>query len=531
MKKPKKPKDDPRYYFDHDEAKRAVEFFPLFLRHLKGAMAGQPFEMLPWQKKITEDIFGWKQVSDGRRKYRTVFIAVPRKNGKSTWLAGLGLYMLSCDNEESGEVYGAAYSRDQASIIYDIAAGMVAADQIMSKKLLVRKHAKRIADLSTHSVYRVISADSEGAHGFNASAILFDEVHTQRDRDLWDVLETSTGARTQPLTIGITTAGHDRASLCWDLWSKAKAIIDGHITDETFYPVLYAADIDDDWQDPKVWAKANPSLGYGISLEYLQQQCDRAKQEPAFENTFRRLHLNQWTEQESRIIQMHEWDNCERDIHIEEYAGRVCYAGLDLSTTRDVTAFSLVFPEEDGGCAMFPYFWIPKENIDKRAEQDKRIVQAFAARGHIEVTEGNEVDNSYIARRIMEITADYELRIIGVDPWNATGCTQKLKELGVPDESIQTMPQTFGTYNEAIKQWITMLGNKKFRHDGNLVFRWMASNAVGKTDASGNLRFDKGSSAEKIDGMTASGMGLALAIRHGLDVSVYSQAGAGVILF
>ena len=528
--KPKKTPDG-KFYYDAEEAKRAVDFFPLFLRHLKGGMAGQQFKLLPWQEKITADIFGWKQVSNGRRKYRTVFIAVPRKNGKSTWLAGLGLYMLSCDAEESGEVYGAAYSRDQASIIYDIATGMVEADPIMSKKLLVRKHAKRIADLKTKSVYRVIAADSEGAHGFNASAILFDEVHTQRDRDLWDVLETSTGARTQPLTIGITTAGHDRSSLCWDLWMKARAIIDGNLEDDSFYPVLYAAEIEDDWQDPKVWAKANPSIGCGISLEYLQQQCDRAKQEPAFENTFRRLHLNQWTEQESRIIQMHEWDACQTDIDIQNYAGRTCYAGLDLSTTRDVTASSLVFPEEDGGCAIFPYFWIPKDNIDKRAEKDKRIVRAFAVKGHVEVTDGNEVDNAYIASRIVEITQEFDLRMIGFDPWNATGVTQRLKELGLPDQIIVSMPQTFSTYNEPIKQWITMLGNKKFRHDGNLVFRWMASNAVGKEDANGNLRFDKGSSAEKIDGMTASAMGLALAIRNGLDVSVYGKSGSGVVLF
>jgi len=519
------------FWYDEEAARKAIEFFPLFLRHLKGTLAGKPFELLPWQKKITGDLIGWKR-KDGTRRYRTSFIAIPRKNGKSTWLAGLGLYMLACDGELSGEVYGAAYTRDQARIIYDIATGMVEADPMLTKLLTVRKHANRITDNKTQSVYRAIAAEAAAAHGFNASIVLFDEVHTQKDRELWDVLETSTGARTQPLQLGITTAGFDRASLCWDLWQKAKAIIDGLIADDTFYPCIFAADEDDDWTSPETWLKANPSMGYGVSEEYLQLQCQRAQSNPAFENTFRRLHLNQWTEQESRLIQMYEWDQCkDEELKIEDFKGRTCYAGLDLASTRDVTAFVLVFPQDDGGMTIFPYFWIPHENIDKRTEQDQRIVRAFAERGHIEITDGNTVDTNYVAQRIVQIMSPFNVCKIGVDPWNATGVTQTLETLGVPNPNLTLMPQSFSTYNEPIKNWLSMLANKTFRHDGNEVLRWMASNVVGKSDPSGNLRFDKGASAEKIDGMTASAMGMALAIRFGSDAGIYDTAGRGVVLF
>jgi len=229
---------------------------------------------------------------------------------------------------------------------------------------------------------------------------------------------------------------------------------------------------------------------------------------------------------------MHEWDKCrDESLRIEQFTGCTCYAGLDLASTRDVTAFVLVFPHDDGGMTVFPYFWIPRDNVDKRSEQDQRIVRAFASKGHIEVTDGNTVDTSYVSQRIMQIMSPFNVRKIGVDPWNATGVTQNLEMLGVPNPTLTLMPQSFGTYNEPIKNWMSMLANETFHHDGNEVLRWMASNAVGKSDPSGNLRFDKGSSAEKIDVMSASAMGMALAIRHGSDAGVYDTAGGGVVLF
>lgn len=523
-------KTDGIYKFDEDAAARAVDFFPDCLVHTKGPLAGKPFTLQPWQQTIVEDLFGWKR-PDGSRRYRKSYIEIPRKNGKSTFAAGIALYLLLCDKEQGAEIYSAASTRDQASLVYQVAAGMLRHSAMLSKHVTIRDSVKRIMHPKSGSFYRVISADAEGAHGFNAHGIIFDEVHTQPTRDLWDVLDTSTGARSQPMTVAITTAGHDRSSICWELHQYSQAILDGHVDDPSFYPVIFGADVDDDWTSEDVWLKANPCLNVSLSIDYLREQCKRAQEQPSFENTFRRLHLNQWTEQASRIIPMHGWDDCQADVNVSDYHGRQCFAGLDLSSTRDVTAFVLVFPEEDGGVTVFPWFWIPEDNIDARAGQDQRIVRNFASQGHVETTDGNEVDVAYLCDRIVSICQDFDVQHIGFDPWNATGVTQGLKERGVPDHVLMKMPQSFGTYNEPFKRLLTFIGSGKFRHDGNTVLRWMANNVAHKEDSSGNIRPDKGKSSEKIDGICAMLMGMALAGHYTTDQSIYNTSGSGVVLF
>lgn len=517
------------FYFDQEAADRAVQFFPECLVHVKGEKAGQPFHLHPSHAKIVSDLFGWKR-ANGTRKYRKAYIEIPRKNAKSTLAAGIAIYLLLCDHEKGGEVYSAASTRDQASLVFNMAASMLRHSKTLSKHVSIRDSVKRILHKKSDSFYRAISADAEGAHGFNANGIIFDEVHTQSSRDLWEVLDTSTGARSQPLTFAITTAGHDKTSICWELHQYAKAIISGEILDDGFYAVIYGADYDDDWQSESTWFKANPLLGEAVSLDYIREQCKRAQEQPAFQNSFRRLHLNQWTEQESRLIPMQQWDKCQRNADIKDFDGMVCFAGLDLSSTRDVTAFVLLFPRADG-VSVFPYFWIPEENISKRAAQDQRVIRAFADAGFVEVTEGNEVDVMRVAERIVEISAPFDLRRIGFDPWNAAGPTQRMKELGLPDEVLVKMPQGTATYNEPIKQLLSMLGSERFNHDGNKVLRWMASNAAGLEDSNGNLKFHKGKSGDKIDGMTALGMALALYITENPESSAYKSAGSGVILF
>lgn len=518
---------------DDAAGQHVVDFFRQCLVHVKGALANQPFELMPWQEKIVRELFGTKR-ADGTRQYRKAYIEIPRKNGKSTFAAGLALYLLLCDHEEGAEVYSAASTRDQASLVYSMAAEMLRKSKVLSKHVKIRDSVKRVIHPKSNSFYRAIAADADAAHGFNAHGIIFDEVHTQPDRDLWDVLDTSTGARRQPLTIAITTAGHDRSSICWELHKYAKAVKAGEIQDESFYPVIFGAEHGDDWNDEEVWRKANPCIDVAVSMDYLKEQAARAEENPAFENTFRRLHLNQWTEQESRIIQMAKWDNCfspneEHSLHALK--GRQCYGGLDLSSTRDVTAFVLVFPEDDGGVIVHPWFWIPEDNVDQRAGQDQRMIRNFASKGFVELTDGNEVDVLYLADRLFEICQDFDVQYIGFDPWNAAGVTQLLKERGLPDHVLLKMPQTFSTYNEPFKKLLSMMGNQKFRHDGNAVLRWMASNVAHKEDPSGNIRPDKGKSAEKIDGICAMLMGIALATHYGTDTSVYNTSGSGVVLF
>jgi phage terminase large subunit-like protein len=518
-----------QYHFDAEAAARAVSFFPDCLCHVKGEKAGTPFVLHESHAKIVSDLFGWKR-ADGTRRYRKAYVEIPRKNAKSTLAAGIALYLLLCDNEQGGEVYSAASTRDQASLVFGMAADMVKKSPVLGKHVMLRESTKRMMHRRSQSFYRAISADHMGAHGFNASGIIFDELHTQPDRNLWDVLDTSTGARRQPLTFAITTAGHDRTSICYELHQYAKGVRDGMIEDPAFYPVLFSADPEDDWRDEATWRKANPLLGEAVSLDYLREQCRRAEENPAFENTFRQLHLNQWTEQANRIVSMIHWDRCQQEIKLEDYRGRPCFAALDLSSTRDVTALALVFPEDDGGLTAFPFFWLPEATVDQRAGQDQRMIRNFASRGDVTLTSGNEVDVRELSEDVFEILQPFEVMRVGYDPWNSTGVIQMLKEMGIPNELLIKMPQSFGTYNEPFKQLLTMLGSGKFRHDGNAVLRWMAANVSHKTDSSGNIRPDKGKSAEKIDGICAMLMGMALAIQHGETGQAYSAAGSGVIL-
>lgn len=515
-----------KWYFDDVEAQRAIDFFPAMLTHVKGR-AGS-FELQPWQQHIVGSVFGWKSKETGLRRYRQVYCEIPRKNGKTTMAAGVLLYMLLVDKEVGREVYSAATTREQAGLVYEIAAKMVSANPHLTERCKRLDSKKRL--VAGDGFFQACSSEAGAIHGTNPHCVIFDELHEQPNRELWEAFQTGFGARDQPLFFSITTAGHDRSSICWEQHEYAKAVAENPEIDERFFPALFGADVDDDWTDEATWEKANPCLDVSLKRDFLRAECAKAQEIPALENGFRRLHLNQWTEQESRIIPMRDWDNCECEFEAEELAGRVCYAGLDLASTRDVTAFVLVFPEEDGGCKVLPRFWIPEENVSRRAGSDLRLVRNFADRGAISVTEGNEVDYSVIVEEILEMCGTYEVKYIGFDQWNAAGVTQELQKRGVPLQSLVKMPQTYGTYNEPFKKMLSWLGNGKFQHDGNEVLRWMASNVAHKEDPNGNIRPDKGKSADKIDGIAATLMGMKLQIQFGVDVSVYSQADGGIVL-
>ena len=517
------------FYFDDNEAFKVSRFFSQMLTHPKGGSGKpKPFILEPWQEEYVKNLLSWKHKSTGLRKYRTTYLEIPRKNGKTTLAAGILLYMLLVDKENGKEVYSAATTRDQAGLVYEIAAGMVSNSPMLKSRCELIKSKKRI--VTADGYFQACSAEAGAIHGTNPHCVVFDELHLQKDREMWEAFHTGFGARTQPVFMAITTAGHDRSSVCWEQHEYSRNIIDGNIQDDSFYPLLFGASQEDDWKSEETWAKANPCLDVSLNREYLRAECKQAQEIPGLENSFRRLHLNQWTEQESRLISMHEWDKCGASIEIAVFDGGVCFGGLDLSSTRDVTAFVLLFPKADG-VNVFPYFWIPEDNINRRAAQDQRVIRSFADAGFVEVTEGNEVDVMHVAKRITEICAPFDVRRIGFDPWNAAGPTQRMKELGIPEDVLIKMVQGTSTYNEAIKQMLSMLGSQRLKHDGNKVLRWMASNAAGLADSNGNLKFNKGKSGDKIDGMTALGMALALYINENPESSAYKTSGSGVILF
>jgi len=283
----------PDYWFDKQAADDAVWFFENCLTHIKGKWAGQPLLLAPWQGQFIRDLFGWKR-KDGTRKYRTAYVEVPRKNGKSTLCAGIALLLLFADNEPGAEIYSAAADRQQAGIVFSVAKEMLARSADLAG--MANAYQSSIAVPATASSYRAISADAFTKHGLNSHGVIFDELHAQKNRELWDVLTTSTGSREQPLVVAITTAGHDKHSICWEQHDYAVKVRDGVIDDPAFLPVIFAADEEADWTDEKVWQQANPNLDISLSRDYLRAECKRAQEVPAYENTFRRLHLNQWTE-------------------------------------------------------------------------------------------------------------------------------------------------------------------------------------------------------------------------------------------
>lgn len=520
---------DSDYWYDEEAADKVVGFFSDCLVHIQGNLAGEPFVLLPWQELILREVFGMKR-QDGTRRYRKLFVEVPRKNGKSFLAAGLVLYMLLCETEAGAQIYSGASTRDQASLIYNMAVNILrsAPDAEMLREVKILDSKKLM--IHRNGAYKALSSDADAAHGFNSSCIIIDELHVVT-RKFFESLDTSTGARVQPLTVMITTAGFDRTSICWELHRYAEAVQEGLITDESFYAAVYAAGPDDDWMAEETWKKANPSLGSAVKLDYLREQATRAATNPALENSFRRLHLNQWTEAENRVIPMHAYDACMVKYTENDLLGQQCYAGLDLASTTDVTAFVLVFPQEGGGCRVLPWFWLPEEAVNKRTEQDQKMIRTFADRKMITLTDGNEVDTMLVSQQIADICERFDVVKFGFDRWNAIGVTQTLQRYGIPHESLEKIGQTNANFNAPFRQFLAWVGNAKFQHNGNEVLRFMAANTVAQEDAGGRIRPDKKRSAEKIDGIVACLMGIALQIKYGSDSGAYTSENQGVVLY
>jgi phage terminase large subunit-like protein len=498
------------------------------LRQSKGQWAGKPLDLLPWQTESIDRIYGTIR-ADGTRQYRTAYIEIPRKNGKSTLAAGIALYSLVADNEPGAEVYLAAVDRDQAAIVFDVVKDMIAQDKDLRKMLKVVPSTRRILCPSTSSVLRVIASDAGGSHGFNASCIIGDEVHAWPNRELWDVLATSTGARRQPLMIGITTAGFESNSLGGQLHEYAERVRDGVVDDPSFLPVLYGAAAGDAWDDPAVWRKANPSLGHTVTEEYLAGECARAKAVPAYESAFRRLHLCQWVNQETRFLPISEWDACSGEMTVRELEdaceGMTCYAGLDLSSTQDMTALVLVFPR-DGTYDVLARFWLPEDDLRRRAERDRVPYEVWVRQGLLHLSKGNVIDYAYVRREIATLRERYDIAGISYDKWAAT---QLVQELGADGVDMAPVGQGMAAMAAPTKELLNVTVGKKLRHAGNPILRWQADNLVVIQDAAGNVRPAKHKARARIDGMVALIMGLDRAQREGGSTSVYEGRGVLVL--
>ncbi|HEM5082396.1 TPA: terminase large subunit [Streptococcus suis] len=514
----------PTSHYDKVKADRAVTFINN-LSHTKGKWAGKRFDLLPWQEQIVRDLFGIVK-EDGNRQFLTAYIEIPKKNGKSELAAAIALYLLYADNEASAEVYGAACDRNQASIVFDVAKQMVQMSRPLEKRSKIMGATKRIVNYSNAGFYQVLSAETGTKHGLNVSGLVFDEIHAQPNRHLYDVLTKGSGdAREQPLFFIITTAGTDRNSICYELHTKALDILNGRKKDTSFYPVVYGLSDEDDWNDEANWRRANPSLGHTIGIDRVREAYQQALDNPAEENVFKQLRLNMWTSSSVAWIPEHVYAKGNDPIQYEGLKGRSCYAGLDLSSTSDITAFVLVFPPrfEEEDYIVLPYFWLPEDTLELRCRRDHVLYDVWERQGYIKTTEGNVVHYGFIEKFIEDLSEIYHIKEIAYDRWNATQMVQNLEGMGL---TMVPFGQGYKDMSPPSKELYKLMMEGKIQHGGHPVLKWMGQNVVMRQDPAGNIKPDKEKSVEKIDGIVALIMGLDRCIRHQTDEgSVYDERG------
>lgn len=517
--------------FDEAAAVRWITFTESFITHSKGKWAGQPLVLETWQKAFFANLYGWKR-ADGTRRFRTAYLRIPRKNGKSTLCAGVSLGGLFIDAEPGAEIYGCAADKDQAKIVFSLASESVLRDEALARRATIYKDAIEVRDPHTgipSAFYRVLSAEAFTKHGLNPHLVVYDELHAAPTRELWDVMRTGMSARQQPLMVAITTAGYDRESICWEQDQLAQHVADGTIEDEAFFPVLYGASAEDDWEDPKVWHAANPNLGVSKSREYMEAEAKRAKNVPATLNTFLQLELNVWTTQRSRAIDPNAWKACH--VPADQWPDLSkcnCFGAADLAHARDLTALVRVW-ELDDCIYVKSHFWIPEE-IAREVEKTHSVpYSTWARQGWITLTEGDVTDYEHLRREVRAAHQTRKLKAFGCDPYNATHLLVLLQdEDGL--KSVEKYQQSTANLNEPFKDLVEVRipsSPRQIVHDGNPVLAWCAANVEAKKDAGDRWRPVKpqDSPVAKIDGITALVMANGLRIAANRQRSVYEKRG------
>ena len=535
-------------YFSKEKAEQTLRFIQS-LKHTKGKWHGVNSATLPWQEQAVADIFGTLKDS-GFRQYNTAYIEIPKKNGKSELGAAIALKMLAADGEWAAEVYGCAADRSQASIIFDIAVDMV--DQCPPLKKLIKPvlSQKRLVYMPTKSFYQVLSAEAFTKHGLNVHSCIFDELHAQPKRDLYDVMTDGAGdARTQPLTFIISTAGDDadRSSIGWEVHQMAVDVLNEVKKDPTFYSMIYGLDkenkriwkgrefevIEKDIKDEKswrsiwasedTWSKINPSIDHTITMEKVQEQYTRAETNLSKEKNFRWLRLNSWEKVKlHKWISLDFWDICKGKIDKEKLKGRSCYGGLDLSSTTDLTSFVLLFPPDDINkkWMVLPFFWVPEDNVEERVRTDKVAYDIWAKQGYMKLTPGNVIDYDFIIKTIEDLANDYNIIQVGYDSWSAMQTAIKLEEEELEMVEVRQGPKSMSPAMKKIEQ---IVRSKELNHGGQPVLRWNVGNVEVKSDESENIKPVKSKSAERIDGLVAFVNAMARAILQEGNNNVYED--------
>lgn len=494
-------------YFDAEAAEHVCRFFRENLRHSKGEWASQQFELLDWQRDdIIYPLFGWMR-EDGTRRYRKAYIEIPKKNGKSTLAAGIGLYLLVGDGEAGAEVYSAATDQQQASIVHGEAINMVDASPELSAVLKINRSTNNIALPANRSYYRALSADAAGKEGLNAHAIIIDELHVWYGRKLWDALKYAFRARRQGMLLVITTAGDDMHSVCREQHDYAVGVIAGTIQDDRFYAYIREAKPDDDIFAKETWYKANPSLGITIREDEFAADVEEARNSPSSLAALKRYSFNIWMTAENPWLDLDAWNRCGTDFTEEDMRGRECWAALDLSKSRDMSSLVLLFPEDDGGFSLLPYFWLPEATALDPKQINRELYRQWSDAGHLMLTQGNTIDYGEIKRFIADDLAHkFSVRNVGYDPMYAQQfATELYNDVGI---ACERFAQTIMNFAGPTKEFERQLTEGTFRHNRNPVLGWQAGHVHVWTDRSGNMRPVKPSADDprKIDGIVAAVM-------------------------
>lgn len=518
------------YTFDPSAADYAVGFIHRFSRHSKGEWFGQNIILQPWQLQFVRRLFGWKR-PNGLRRYRRGDKWIPRKNGKSTEAAALGMLMLVGDHEPGAQVYAAASSKEQAEEVFREAKNMVAASPALDAHCETFKSSIFVP--STLSRFQVISSKPNTKHGFNPSAIILDEVHALPNRDLYDVLTTGFGARRQPLELLLSTAGDNIAGFGFERWRYCQQVIDGSIDDPEMLAVIYAADAGDDYEDPAVWRRANPNFGISIYEDNFRSALAKVKGMPAGLNTFLRLYLNIWTQDVKAAFDVNRWkagaDPALAAAGLEAFRGRKGWFGLDLSSTRDLSAFVGVFPRENEPEAydVLVRLFCPEASVESRSKTEHVQYVPWVKSGALIATPGNVIDYAYILAEVRKIAAVCKIQEIAYDPWGAAKLVQDLQD---KDGHVMVdVRQGFKSMSPPTKTFERLMMPGKLHHDGNPALTWNIANVVLVHDDAGNVKPTKRLAREKIDGFVALVMGLGRATLAEQSTSVYETKGAIVV--
>lgn len=519
-------------FWDLEAARYAIGFFPAVLRLNGGKFEGQPFELGLWQGFIVGSIHGWKWADSGLRRFQIVYIETAKGSGKSPLAAGLGLFGMVADGENRAEIYAAATKKDQAMILFRDAVSMV--DQSPDLNLCIARSGSRgkewnLAYHDTDSFFRPIAAD-DGQSGPRPHMGLCDEVHEHKSGVVIEMLRAGFKFREQPILLMITNSGCDRRSVCWEYHQFGAEVSAGAREDDTFFAYICALDEGEDpFTDESCWIKANPSLGVTIQEKYLRDQVTQARGMPAKESLVKRLNFCMWTEAVSPWIGYEQWRNAGQDpVSIEELYGRTCYAGLDLSSTTDLTSLVLAFEpiEQDPYWRLWPFFWLPEDGLHEKSEKDRVPYPVWKTENYIETTPGKAISKLFVLHRIAQLADYFEIAGLAYDRWRIQDLKQLAEDEGITLPPMIDYGQGFKDMAPAIDQVEILLTNDQLRHNNNPCFTWNASNAVLVSDPAGNRKIAKDKATGRVDGMISGIMAVGISMRSiGGGPSVYETRG------